>query len=105
MSQINTLSPAHRDALRWFEERADQEVSWPESLQGLFLLNKAKGIHQPAGWRHALIIRQTLDGPYADREIVELDDGDWTFDYYQERRDPDSRDSAMKCAVKCPGGD
>lgn len=38
-------------------------------------------------------IRQTLDGPYADRELVELDDGDWAYDYYQEGNDPGSRDS------------
>lgn len=62
-------------------------------LNGLFLVNKAKGIHKPAGWHHALSIRQTLDGPYADREVVESADGDWSYDYYQEGSDPHSRDN------------
>lgn len=59
------LSKAHRAALEWFDERTGQEIGWPEPLDGLFLLNKAKGIHKPSGWQHALSIRQSLDSPYA----------------------------------------
>jgi putative restriction endonuclease len=82
----------HREALEWFDARAGQEISWPEPLDGLFLLNKAKGIHKPAGWAHALSVRQSLDSPYPDSDIVELDDGGWSYSYYQEGPDPAARD-------------
>jgi hypothetical protein len=56
-------------------------------------MNKAKGIHKPKGWRHALSVRQTIGGPYSDRERVWREDGSWQFDYYQEGADPDLRDT------------
>lgn len=86
------LDQAHRQALDWFATRTGHEIDWPQPLDGLFLLNKAKGIHKPAGWKHALSVRQVLDGPYADSEIADLGDGDWSYDYYQEGADPAARD-------------
>ncbi|MFC3579225.1 HNH endonuclease signature motif containing protein [Sphingomonas hylomeconis] len=86
------LDGTHREALNWFAERAGQQIDWPKPLNGLFLLNKAKGIHKPAAWKHALSVRQTLNSPYADSEIAQLGDGDWTYDYFQEGPDPAARD-------------
>jgi len=90
---LSDLPSVQREALTWFQERTGSEIPWPKPLEGLFLLNKAKGIHKPAGWQYVLSIRQSLNGPYADKEIVELPDGDWTYEYYQEGSDPASRDA------------
>ncbi|MET0527522.1 MAG: HNH endonuclease [Microvirga sp.] len=69
------------------------QVSWPGPLpDGTFLLNKAKGIHKPAGWKHALSVRQTLGGPYADRDPEVAPDGTWSYRYYQEGANPADRD-------------
>lgn len=88
------LSPLdRREALQWFVKHAGADVPWPGQLpSGLYLANKAKGIHKPAGWDHALSVRQSLGGPYDDREVEVRDDGSWTFDYFQEGKDPSRRD-------------
>ena len=93
LERLEALPAEHREALRWFSDRRDQVISWPEPLAGgLFLASKAKGIYKPAGWTHALSVRQNLRGPYADREIVHNSDGSWVFEYYQEGQDPTRRD-------------
>jgi putative restriction endonuclease len=92
IDELSSLSPAHRVALSWFADREDQQIAWPEPLEGLYLLNKAKGIHKPAGWTHALSVRQSLGSPYADKPVVSLSDGSWTYDYFQEGNDPNNRD-------------
>ena len=33
----------HLSALDWFQTQAGNEISWPEPLGGMFLVNKAKG--------------------------------------------------------------
>lgn len=81
------LAPQHATALDWFVQRSSQTIGWPAPLDGLFLANKAKGIHKPAGWEHALSIRLTLDGPYVD-DYQASDDGGWELDYNQEGADP-----------------
>lgn len=93
LAALADLPKIHLDALAWFHERAGAQIAWPKPLEGLFLLNKAKGIHKPAGWQHVLSIRQSLNGPYADKEVVELPDGDWEYEYYQEGTDPAFRDA------------
>lgn len=90
--RLDRLEPVHRQALLWFWERQGQEISWPEPLDGLFLVNRAKGIHKPAGWRHVLSVRETLSGPYADRAPVERFDGSWSYDYFQEGDELERRD-------------
>jgi putative restriction endonuclease len=90
---LDKLSPKHRKAINWFIKHQDEIVPWPKPLpDGTFLVNRPKGIHKPAGWRYALSVRQTLDGPYADEEPVRLPDGSWTYRYYQEQADPSQRD-------------
>ena len=110
---LEALSPAHRQALEWFRDRAGQTTGWPEPLppDGTFLANKAKGIHKPAGWKHALSVRQTLNGPYADEEPQHRPDGTWSYRYDQEGPDPADRDkrftnkSLMACmADRVPVG-
>lgn len=87
---LSHISPVHRTALEWFHLRQGQEIGWPEPLgDGTFLVNRAKGIHKPEGWEHALSIRQTLNSPYADEDIVFLPDGSWVYRYAQEGKDPD----------------
>ena len=76
--QLDLLSPEHRDALEWFHERTGEVVPWPEQLpSGLYLVNRAKGIHKPKGWRYALSVRETLSGQYDNKEPEPLPDGSW----------------------------
>ncbi|EMG36627.1 HNH endonuclease [Desulfocurvibacter africanus PCS] len=90
---ICQLSPSHQAALQWFVDHQGQIVSWPEPLpDGTFLVNRPKGIHKPKGWKYALSVRQTLNGPYADQEPEVRSDGSWTYRYYQEQVDPAKRD-------------
>ena len=78
----------HRSALEWFTARTGQEVAWPSPVDGMFLMNKAKGIHKPKGMRYALSVRQSLAGPYAD--ALHLDDADaWFLNYDMEGASPD----------------
>lgn len=91
---LTALPDAHREALNWFHEHRNQEISWPSPRpSGMFLVNKAKGIHKPAGSAYALSVRESLGGPYPDRAPVYAADGSWTYPYFQERPDPDKRDS------------
>lgn len=90
--RLATLSPEHRSALEWFLVRRGQLIGWPEPLDGLFLVNRPKGIHKPKGWTHTLSVRQSLRGPYADRPPAGPADGVWTYDYFQEGQDPSQRD-------------
>lgn len=77
----------HKAALQWFAERVGQEVAWPEPLDGMFLVNKAKGIHKPKELNHALSIRQSLSGPYEDALHL-APDGSWFLEYAHEGKDP-----------------
>lgn len=91
---IEHLTPHHRNALLWFHEHQGQDVPWPQPMpDGTYLVNKAKGIQKPVGLKYALSVRQSLNGPYADRDPVIHNDGSWTYDYYQEQPDPAKRDS------------
>jgi hypothetical protein len=58
-----------------------------------FLATQAKGIYKPEWSRFALCVRQTLGGPYADREPVRRSDGTWVYEYFQENPDPRQRDA------------
>lgn len=105
--RLDRLEAPHRRALLWFWDRRGQEITWPKPLEdGLFLMNRAKGIHKPKGWRHVLSVRETLGGPYANREPVERPDGSWSYEYFQEggdlgRRDLDFTNRALSaCAAE-----
>jgi putative restriction endonuclease len=92
--KVLSLPAAHREALEWFNEHQGNEISWPSPMaNGMFLINKAKGIHKPAGSQYALSIRQSLKGPYPDRDPKYKPDGSWTYQYFQEEPDPSKRDS------------
>lgn len=84
LSGLAWLTPRHVEALAWFHERVGQEVGWPGSLNGMFLANKAKGIHKPAGLEYALSVRQSLNGPYNDA-LHWASDGSWYLRYHHER--------------------
>lgn len=79
------LPAQHQCALRWFLERTGVATAWPEALpDGTLLATRAKGIYKPAWSEYALSVRQTLDGPYADREPIRRRDGTWVYLYHQE---------------------
>lgn len=101
--RLAALQPTHRGALEWFWDRRGTLIDWPEPLDGLFLVNRPKGIHKPAGWDHVLSIRQSLKGPYADMPPVGSYDSDWTYRYFQEGLNPSSRDmyASNRGLVRC----
>lgn len=90
--QLAELSPEHREALEWFHQRRGEIIEWPDQLNGLFLVEKAKGIRVPKGWPYAISVRETLGSKYGDRKPVEGADGSWTYEYHQEGNDPEERD-------------
>ena len=100
MDQVETvlkgLPERHRLALRWFVERAGAEHAWPEKLEigaeQTLLASKAKGIYKPNWTEYALSVRQTLGGPYPDRDPVIRADGTWSYAYFQENPNPAARD-------------
>jgi hypothetical protein len=67
-------------------------TSWPDALpDGTLLATRAKGIYKPAWNEYALSVRQTMEGPYADRDPILRRDGSWIYLYHQEG-DPKLRD-------------
>lgn len=90
------LSEEHVAALRWFAENADTVQSWQDieqyALNGFYLATKAKGIYKPKSSDYALSVRQTLNSPYADKEVIERPDGTWLYPYHQENPEPAARD-------------
>lgn len=82
------LTQNHLAALNWFNERIGLEIGWPAPLNGMFLVNKAKGIHKPQGIDFALSIRQSLNGPYDDA-LSWSSDGSWHLKYHYEGSNPD----------------
>src|SRR5687767_9901463 len=97
LSESLAVTPSGlREALEWFHDRRDQDISWPspspvESVA--HVVTQAKGIYKPAGSAVALTVRQTIDSPYADRRVVPRPRGGWVYAYHQEGPDPSSRDS------------
>lgn len=101
------ITGEHAIALRWFREQAGKIVSWSDiqeySNSSARLVNQAKGIYKPHYMEYALSVRQTLDSPYADKEIQRRPDGSWVYPYFQESRDPNKRDqqATNRGLVKC----
>jgi putative restriction endonuclease len=97
----------HALAIRWFRDQTGQTVSWADMQahadQGARLVNQAKGIYKPHYMEYALSVRQTLESPYADKEVRRRLDGSWVYPYFQENRDPAQRDSEAtnRGLVKC----
>lgn len=88
LGSLKFLTPDHVAALTWFHDRIGQDVSWPAPLNGMYLANKAKGIHKPQGLDYALSVRQSLDGPYEDA-LHWAPDGSWYLEYHHEGTNPD----------------
>jgi putative restriction endonuclease len=97
VDSLRPLSDRHRQALRWFVERTGTDVSWPQPLElpegATLLAAKAKGIYKPEWTKYALSVRQSLGGPYPDRDPVVRPDGSWLYSYFQENADPSARDT------------
>jgi hypothetical protein len=97
----------HRQALDWFATNTGKVISWStikaQVDNGFRLVNQAKGIYKPHYTDYALSVRQTLDGPYADKDVERRADGSWAYAYFQENADVSQRDreatnrGLMKC--------
>lgn len=91
------LTDQHQFALRWFVEHAGMDEPWPKPISSpggdIHLASKAKGIYKPNWSRYALSVRQTIGGPYPDREPLIRSDGSWIYSYFQENENPTARDS------------
>jgi len=79
--------------------------------KGARLVNQAKGIYKPHYTDFALSVRQTLNSPYADKEVIRRTDGSWVYPYFQENSNLSDRDKEatnrglLKClAEKMPVG-
>ena len=91
---LEQLPERHQAALRWFAAYSGQEQSWPRPLaDGTLLASRAKGIYKPGWTKYAVSVRQSLTGPYPDRNPVARSDGTWSYLYFQENPDPRARDS------------
>ncbi|XIA63346.1 HNH endonuclease [Bradyrhizobium sp. TZ2] len=94
-------------ALRWFRDNTGQTVAWSDiqahAEKGARLVTQAKGIYKPQYMEYALSVRQTLDSPYADKEMQRRPDGSWVYPYFQENQDPKQRDkeATNRGLVKC----
>lgn len=78
------LPDRHRAALRWFADMTGQITPWPEPLPVVGpLASRPKGIYKPEWSSYALSIRETLDGPYPDREPIAAGES-WLYAYHQE---------------------
>ncbi|WP_027257810.1 HNH endonuclease [Leisingera aquimarina] len=98
LDTIEGLSNVHVAALRWFEERRGERVSWAEMKEladekDMRLSTAAKGIYKPSYSDYALSVRTVQDGPYPDREVQYRPDGSWVCQYFQENPDPSLRDN------------
>lgn len=78
-------SADHRARLAWFRSHAGADASWAE-IRGHepLLVTTAKGIFKPAGFEHALSIRQTLKSTYGDSDPVRRTNGTWLYAYHTE---------------------
>ncbi len=100
-------SGEHAIALNWFREQAGKTVTWSEiqayADKGARLVTQAKGIYKPHYMEYALSVRQTLDSPYADKEVQRRPDGSWAYPYFQENPDPAQRDkeATNRGLVRC----
>lgn len=95
-AMLRPLPVRHQTALGWFTENAGTELAWPRAIGGpegeTLLASKAKGIYKPSWSPYALSVRQSLGGPYPDRDPVFRGDGTWLYSYFQENEDPSARD-------------
>ena len=98
------LPERHRLALEWFRSYAGTERPWPKPLaDGTFLASRAKGIYKPGWTEYALSVKETIGGPYPDREPNVRPDGTWSYLYSQEGEGLSARDSLYtnRGLIKC----
>ena len=86
----------HQQALSWFATHSGETVPWTVLKEhgetGPYLVTQAKGIYKPEYMDYALSVRQTIGGPYPDKEVIRRADGSWIYPYFQENADPSKRD-------------
>lgn len=86
--RLAALPSTQRSVLEWFDARRGELIGKPPTVNGIHIFNPQTGIPKPAGWIHAVSIRQTLSSTYDDHAPVRASDGSWTYQYFQERTDP-----------------
>lgn len=74
------------NVLIWFYERIGEEIGWFVLLNGIFFVNKVKGIYKLYGWWYVFSVCQFFDGLYND-VLYWVVDGFWYFWYYYEGDD------------------
>lgn len=101
------ISDDHKVILEWFEKNEGRILkSWPTPIgrnQKLFLVNRAKGIHKPAGIEYSSSLRVSHGEAYGDGPDV-FPDGSWRLFYHMELRknDPNPLNFATNVgALKC----
>ena len=68
-SSLAQLPAHHQTALQWFNSHRAQDLGWPSDLpDGTHLASRAKGIYKPNWTSYALSVRQSLAGPYPDKD-------------------------------------
>lgn len=83
-ARIPPLSSSHLEALKWFEEHANEQVPWSllNNRQDKLAITP-KGIYRPAGQSYALSVKIIPGGRYPDEEPVRRG-GRYLFRYHQE---------------------
>jgi putative restriction endonuclease len=81
------LTPHHLRSLEWFRDNTGVVEGWPTPFadENQFVVNKAKGIHKPAGSDHALSVRISADN-YSNTGPDIYADDTWKLIYHEERR-------------------
>ncbi|WP_292063605.1 HNH endonuclease [Brevundimonas sp. UBA7664] len=99
---LSKLAPEHRASLEWFQVRRGQEIRHPGWVDGISLLNAQTGIQKPANWQHALSVKQTLGGTYADVPPEMRADGSWLYKYAMQAANKfGSERSANNALIRC----
>ena len=94
---LSELTPDHSERLMWFYDRAGQEIDWPGELSdSRFLCSKQGGIFKPEGWKYALSVRQSKDPNYPDMEPIFREDGSWSYQYHQEKKEEKDFDKSYR---------
>ena len=93
---LSKLPTRHCAVLQWFTSHAGRSVKWPKPLQvegaETLVASKAKGIYKPAWSAYAVSVRQSIGGPYPDKEPMTSSDGSWVYAYFQENHEASARD-------------
>lgn len=90
--------------LLWLRAHIGETLTSEQLRQKVDGFKAQMGIYKPAGAKHALWVRQTLQGPYPDKAPTRpTADGSWLYHYSPEGRDgkPDMSLPTNRALKKC----